>query len=555
MKEASKTLLLLLVLAVIWSGAIFLINPIGDFPLNDDWAFAYTVQKFMEDGSLEFSGWISLPLIAHAAWGALFSLLFGFSFTTLRFSVIVLGLAGVLATYGLLSEARAGRQFAFFGALTVMFNPVYFELSNTFMSDVSFFSFSMLSFLFFMRGMRRESALEILAGAMFALVAVLIRQLALMIPLSFGIAYLAKNGLKRKSLITALVPLILVAGGIFAFLQWLEWMGQTPERLNLMSDAVVKHSFMGFKKMIFMASKNTINALTYYGVFLMPFLIMLAPHKWRSLQEDGRLRCLTGTFVFIVIASVALIWQGRIMPLRGNVLYDFGLGPPTLRNEMVLKLRYLPEAPESLWLVLTIAGVFCGALLVASFISAISFACRRHREDGSKEECWYLIMPLAACIVYLVPIALLGFFDRYLLGIVPLLMIVALGMRHSKFEVGRRARALAVTILVVYGIFSVCATHDYLSWNRMRWRALNFLTEQKGVSYSQIDGGFEFNGLHGYSPDYVPCKGKSWWWVKEDKYVISFGPIPGYSVYKVYPYEKWMPPGEGEVMILSKKTM
>jgi hypothetical protein len=134
-------------------------------------------------------------------------------------------------------------------------------------------------------------------------------------------------------------------------------------------------------------------------------------------------------------------------------------------------------------------------------------------------------------------------------------MIVALGMRHSKFEVGRRARALAVTILVVYGIFSVCATHDYLSWNRMRWRALNFLTEQKGVSYSQIDGGFEFNGLHGYSPDYVPCKGKSWWWVKEDKYVISFGPIPGYSVYKVYPYEKWMPPGEGEVMILSKKTM
>src|SRR5690242_11795839 len=97
----------LLLLTLGWAVAIIAINPVGDFPLNDDWSYGYAVRKLVEEGALQFSGWTAANLLAQVAWGALFTLPLGFSFTALRVSTLVLGLAGVLATYGLLREARA----------------------------------------------------------------------------------------------------------------------------------------------------------------------------------------------------------------------------------------------------------------------------------------------------------------------------------------------------------------------------------------------------------------------------------------------------------------
>ena len=44
-------------LGLIWICMILLANPIGDFPLNDDWAYAYSVQHLLQHGELRFSDW------------------------------------------------------------------------------------------------------------------------------------------------------------------------------------------------------------------------------------------------------------------------------------------------------------------------------------------------------------------------------------------------------------------------------------------------------------------------------------------------------------------
>src|SRR5262245_31806689 len=128
----------LLLLVFVWVVVVFVVNPIGDFPLNDDWAYGSAVRTLVEPGDLRLSYWSATNLFVPVVWGALFCSPLGFSFTALRLSSLVLGLVGVLATYGLLREARAPAGLALLGALVLAFSPIYFSLSFTFMSDVPF---------------------------------------------------------------------------------------------------------------------------------------------------------------------------------------------------------------------------------------------------------------------------------------------------------------------------------------------------------------------------------------------------------------------------------
>jgi hypothetical protein len=84
-----------LLLALIWTFMVIVVNPVGNFPLNDDWAYGYSVQALVENGQLRFSDWTASNLFGQVLWGALFCLPFGFSFTALRLSTAVLGFVGV----------------------------------------------------------------------------------------------------------------------------------------------------------------------------------------------------------------------------------------------------------------------------------------------------------------------------------------------------------------------------------------------------------------------------------------------------------------------------
>jgi len=160
-------------------------------------------------------------------------------------------------------------------------------------------------------------------------------------------------------------------------------------------------------------------------------------------------------------------------------------------------------------------------------------------------------LSLSGCAFYFLPLGICGGFDRYILPLLPLAM---LGIAASTSPGRRRNRSsgliAASVLLAAYAIFSVASTHDYVSWNRARWQALRDLTETARIPYQRIDGGFEFNGWYGYDPDCQRDPRKSWWWVDDDEYVAAFGPIAGYSELSRYEYERWMPRGRGEILIL-----
>jgi hypothetical protein len=112
--------------------------------------------------------------------------------------------------------------------------------------------------------------------------------------------------------------------------------------------------------------------------------------------------------------------------------------------------------------------------------------------------------------------------------------------------------SLAVGSLILYGTFSVAGTHDYLSWNRARWQALNNLETEQRAGPDEIDGGYEFNGWYLYDSNYRASPGKSWYWVARDDFMVALAPVPGFTEMKRYHFQRWLPPGEGSILILRR---
>src|SRR5258708_37113902 len=80
---------------------VVLANPLHDSPMGDDWEYARTVQRLLATGQFYRSPVVQATVLFPALWGALFSWLWGFSFTTLRLSTLPLA-AGTLALFYLI---------------------------------------------------------------------------------------------------------------------------------------------------------------------------------------------------------------------------------------------------------------------------------------------------------------------------------------------------------------------------------------------------------------------------------------------------------------------
>jgi hypothetical protein len=104
-------------------------------------------------------------------------------------------------------------------------------------------------------------------------------------------------------------------------------------------------------------------------------------------------------------------------------------------------------------------------------------------------------------------------------------------------------------LLATFAVFAVGTTRDYLTWNRLRWEALQNLIDIDHVSVRDIDGGFEFNGLYHFKP--LGSSPADPWGIP-DAYVIAFGPVPGYVIVKEYTYLHWIPLHVQKIVVLKK---
>ncbi|MCZ8039097.1 MAG: glycosyltransferase family 39 protein [Microcystis sp. LE17-20A] len=527
----------ILIIIAIWTVMVIVVNPLGNFPLNDDWVYGLAVKSILEKGDFSFPSPAHANLFFQAFWGALFCLPFGFSFTALRFSTLTLGLIGAIGTYGLLREVNANQKISLLGALLVVVNPLYFGLANSFMTDVPFLALSILSFYFLIRGLKRESISEVILGLCLVYVNILIRQYAIVILLSFALAYSFKKRFKIKFLFASFV---IFSSGILLhrfYQNWLYSTGRTPAIAeNVLSRKIY------FRYDILMIS------LIYIGCFIFPIIAIFFVKKLKEISRQQKTITILIMSSFFVVVMGRLIWQGKTMPFIGNVLRYFGLGPLTLRDTFLLKVN-LPSYSLGLkvfWLIITAMGVL-GAVLLLYYL------CLAIIQTFSESEKWLKVLILSAILIYLFLFGVKYPFDRYFLFLLPLFMVLLVISNNYINEqyIGKKITAFALTMTFIWGGFTMAATHDYLAWNRTRWQALNDLMEQ-GVTPEYIDGGYEFNGWYLNDIKYQKQRGKSYWWVNRDDYMISSGLLEGYQEVKRYPFTRWLLLKQDNVFVLHK---
>jgi hypothetical protein len=109
-------------------------------------------------------------------------------------------------------------------------------------------------------------------------------------------------------------------------------------------------------------------------------------------------------------------------------------------------------------------------------------------------------------------------------------------------------------LLILYATFSVAGTHDYFAWNRAKWQAAHDLVEVNHISPMEIDGGLEFNGWWGYDPQFRDSGGITFAGDMRhgNEYIIAMTWLPGYEVISRYSFQRWLPSGGGEIMVLRK---
>ena len=544
-------------LCALWILMSVLVNPIGDFPLNDDWRYALGVKSILDVGRFELPSPEAPNVFAQAYWGALFCLPSGFSFTALRFSTLTLGGAGICALYLLILETGGNRMTALLGSLTLAVNPLYFGLAHTFMTDVPFVVLVITALWLFVRGFRREERVSLLAGILVALFTILIRQFALLLLLAFGAAYVMKRGATWKAFLVAIMPLSVGIGMHVFYQHWMVETGRTPH-FELASFNLIPTPLGAF---VTYSLRYITIGLPYLGFFIAPFLASVA---LLGSHPDGRNRRLLVCLLVVTLAGALLMGLYTVYtPLRdpAHILAPFGLGARLLRDTYHLRQNFpvIPVGMTIFWSGSIVVGALGGAAALLYLAQTTIQVAKGIWQPARRAESWLEALMLVFFAAYAISMLLVGFslhsplFDRYLLVFVPVIFVLVVTKEtRSRYTPAHRWRgALSLTLVLVYAAVDVAATHDYLAWNRARWMATAKLMDA-GISPRQIDGGYEFNGWYLFELDYHRKADKSYWWVDDDEYIIASGPIKGYRELQRFSFSAWLLLADASVVVLHR---
>jgi hypothetical protein len=550
-----------LLLTAIWCAATTVVNPLGDFPLNDDWSYGLTVKHLLETGDYRPQEWALVPLVSHALWGLLFCLPDGFSFTALRFASLAAAWLGVLGCYVLVRDLQQPRRIALLVAMSLAFNPVYYVLANSFMTDAPFTAACIWSAVFFVRDLRTGSDTPLLAATGLVVVATLSRELALCIPLAYAIASFTIRR-QTRDILRSLAPLTAAAAIFVAFRYWLMSTGRMPTLVDGKMLELLQ-AFQGVGHFAQLVLDNVFVVMAYLGLFLLPVLLALWKRDPLRLDRTGAFLSAAGLVLFVIAGWVHATLGGAfgttlVMPMSANILLKTGTGPLLLRDAAILNLDSVPAPPFTFWLIVSLLA-YAGTVLLIMRLVAVARSHTSRKAGGSSSGYSSSGLFLLLCGgLYLAPLLTATYlFDRYLIFLVAFLaggMLAGSSSMHRTPAEPKAPTLAAFAIAAGFLVFSVAGTHDYLAWNRVRWLALDELAADN-VKPTELDGGFEFNGMHLYDPRYKADDGKSPWWVHGDTWLVSFGPVPGYSKVKEYRYAHWLPPHVQTVLVLKKSEM
>jgi hypothetical protein len=552
-----------ILLLLIWALIILIVNPVGEFMINDDWSFVKSLEAFRTEGKVIATGWGPSwapggpSLLFHLLWGNFFSYLFGYSLTTLRISVLTLGILGSFGLLWLFRFAGVSPWLSLLGTLTVVFNPLFLAESFTYMTDVTFASLAIFALLFLSLGVEKSRLSLIIIGLVFALCSILTRQIGVVIPMALVAACLVHpQGLKLGKVKILFLVMGVVLIPWVAYEVFLYFAGSTPVTQHQVIHKIVRAPLeKGFIDYLgFLAYNLLFCAVGYIAFFISPVLAV----RYASFLSLKSFRYFLGILATSFVIFEAAILAGFINPpmvLSGNVIFNLGIGPILLKDTYILFMqRTIAITPAVYYLLFWWAILAMGVLLslvFSSLRSLLPFGSSRERPPLS----FPAALSLLAALFYLGIITLTGLHDRYLIPVFIFVVIwLVLDTAAARDSIRKSWRIWPGLVpLVIFAFFSPLAIHDFMEMKHHLQKAQNYLVQELKVEPCHIDGGFEFNGYHCYQRDFRPRAGLSWWWVSREDYLITLGPLSGYRTILTFPFKRYLS-GEGAVCVLQPES-
>jgi 4-amino-4-deoxy-L-arabinose transferase-like glycosyltransferase len=536
----------LLILALWFVAVAMVIGVYRNIPVIDDWTYAWSVERLIHDGRIEVLDWSAVYPFAHSFWGAAWSLVFGFSFATLRLSTLALSLVATCALYLILRELEARPHVALLGALTVAVNPVVLLLSSSFMTDVPFVASTLLALLCYIRAMRRGQIHWAWWGGVWACMAFLDRQVAIVTPLA-ALPLLMPNQRGEPKRSAALLVLGATWGAMLVCsLVMMSLVKPTGEMLKLVDRL---QDLLTIPVTRYLSSN--LYVLSTIAFYALPALLAMATVRrlWRR------------PALFVVTLSLAAIMLGLAgeipVPIRpGNTWTLVEVGGS---RGLVNGLR-----PPSNWTTLEI--VLRGTGLLAFGLALMSVAWRL-RDAGTT----ILTTPRMPLVIYLIAYLLIAnvlwfYNDRYLIVLLPVAVALALGGRqHSADQQSADQHSAAVPRLAwiaiaIFATVGVVGTRDALRFNqgvRDNWQAL----VDSGVPPSDIDAGYAWNGWWLYAHPENLSGGLTVQdvpWITSQRhptYILSTSVLDGYDIAREVAWTddaSW--PGPDRLLVLKRQA-
>ncbi|MBL7933805.1 MAG: glycosyltransferase family 39 protein [Bacteroidia bacterium] len=516
--------------------AELIILPIDNFPLNDDWVYGKTLRDVFLGRDFNL-GTSNCTLWTQVMWGLFFTKIFGFSFAVLRLSTLVSSFIGITLLFKIILHLTKNGKLAFLSGFVLLFNPLYFNLSNTFMTDVHFSALLITCCFFAYKFYETKNLFYMILLMLSSLFLVLIRQFGIIVPLCFTFScfFLKENKLKYLLYAFALTALVFLGFKYYEHFIQVNGRGEYYPFSSKFSLLEAEFWTMFWANFKFRYG----HIITQIAVFTLPVIIVYLIHilkttKWIVTGVCG----LFGIALTYLFADVSF-------PL-GNIFVNMNLGAETFYEWLNPDIRPEHGHTYSHNFGSIMHWVKLGSLTV--FFTTFFLILVKLRKKVSNLRTvllaeHVLIVTLILCYVFLLVVAE-GFFDRYHIPLFVLIIIAAAYLSRSiDFSI-----TLAFLWVIPLFYVSVFGTKDYFELNRKRWEAYNYLRFQEGIPSYKINAGYEVDDWNdGYFQ--VFYKGT---FVHDVDYLIEYLQVPDFKVYKEYEFQRYFPYKRDKIFIFAR---
>jgi hypothetical protein len=459
----------------------FLAHPVANMGICDDGPYILIARHLATTGRIHYNG-NTTPFLGWQLYlGALLIKLFGFSYTAVRMSTVIVAMGSAFVLQRTLVLVGISERNATIGTLALVLSPLYLILSVTYMTDITGMFGILICLYGCLRAIRPGTSRAAIGWLCFAVATNAIcgssRQIAwlgvlVMVPSTLWL-------LRGQRYILLAGATANLAGAMF-IVGCMHWFLHQPYNAH---ESLMPNTFPVFATLKVLGS-----FFLEIPFLLLPLTLLFLPEIRRS-----RPRVIGALFLGFLLMTVHPRHVSHVFLMEPTADGDFWVNAHGIFDYLWLQGTppiFVHRGVQALLTIATYAG------LIGLIGSMVRSPDHRLPANSSGHVSWkqlgVLLVPfLIAYSLLLVPRAATSpIADRYLIGIlvVPLLVLV----RYYQERIRRRLPIASVFLIGLVAIYSIVMMHNTFAFYRAR-TALAAQLRDSGVPDTSVDNGWEYD--------------------------------------------------------------